>query len=152
MASAETVHELTREFFHFYPDYFLCRTMAENVAQGVKSRAEALADLSQKARASEQNAGEIEQMLNRRTIQRATGETLLLRHMKLRDVLDLDDEALAEVVRFYCKHPFAHGRTRKSRLLPRWYRTLFLSVLLGHAKRRELELDYGAGFELITLL
>ncbi len=152
MASAETVRELTRAFFQSYPDYFLCRTMAENVAEGVKSRTEALSDLAQKARASAQNSQQIEEMLNRKTITLGHGETVLLQQLKLREILDLDDQSLTEVVRFYCKHPYAHGRTRKSRLLPRWLRTFFLSALLGHAKNRSLDLDYGSCFELITLL
>ncbi len=151
MAEDVSVRDLTREFFRICSDYSFCRTLADNVRAGVTTHAAALGHAAQRAAAGETMRSEIEERLNRRSIQ-SKGRVVALKDLSLRQILDQDDDVLADIVRFYFKHPFAHRRTRESRWLPAWYRTLFLRSLLGNAMRRELDLEYGEFFEMLTLL
>ena len=150
-AADKSYRDLIQEFFKLYPDYALCRTLAANVQERVTSHSQALEHLARKARASEQNREQIEEKLNARTVQ-IQGRAVLIRDLSLRRIVDLDDQELAQIVRFYFKHPFAHGRTRRSRFLPNWIRTFFLRSLLGNAKMRELDLEYSEYFDVLTLL
>lgn len=145
------VRDLTREFFSYYPDYRLCYTLAVNVENGVTTYGNALSAMSTKARAAELNREAIEAKLNLRSVT-VQGRTVRIGELSLREILRLDLDTFRTVVDFYFKHPYAHGRTRKSRWCPRWFRTLFLSTILGHAKRNGVDLDYGTCFEILRLL
>ena len=145
------VRNLTGEFFAYYPDYRLCHTLAVNVENGVTSYGDALSAMSGKARAAELNREAIEEKLNLRSVS-VEGRTVRIGELSLGEILGLDLDTCRTVVDFYFKHPYAHGRTRKSRWWPRWFRTLFLSTILGHAKRHEIDLDYGSCFEILKLL
>lgn len=145
------VGDLIRELFKVCPDYSFCRTLAENVREGITTHAAALGHAAQRARADETLRHEIEERLNRRSVH-SKGKVVPLKDLSLREILDQDDAVLTDIVRFYFKHPFAHGRTRRSRWLPAWLRTFFLRALLGNAHRRQLDLDYSECFEMLTLL
>ena len=145
------VRDLTREFFSYYPDYRLCYTLAVNVENGVTTYGDALSAMSTKARAAELNRGAIEAKLSLRSIT-VEGRTVRIGDLSLREILRLDLDTFRTVADFYFKHPYAHGRTRKSRWCPRWIRTLFLSTILGHAKRHGVDLDYATCFEILRLL
>lgn len=151
MSNSDSSRDLIRELFNVCPDYSFCRTLADNVQAGVTTRAAALGYAAQRAHAGETLRREIEERLDRRSI-RSGVKAVPLKELSLREILDQDDGVLKEIVRFYFKHPFAHGRTRRSRWLPAWIRTFFLRVLLGNAKRRGLDLDYHECFEMLTLL
>jgi len=148
---ADPVESLTAEFFRDYPDYSFCRNLAANVKNQLVSHANALALLGHKARAARENRVEIESKLNTKTLL-ANGQTLRLSELSLRQVMNLEDRALKEALEFYFKHPYAHGRTRRARWLPRLVRTFFLSVTVGHARSRNIELDYGAYFRMLKML
>jgi hypothetical protein len=146
-----TISELTREFFAIFPDYAFCRTLAANVLEGVTTRRQAIGHLSSKAWAQQRNRQEIQEKLDARTL--LVGERRVrIKDLSLRSILDLPDPLLDEVIRFYLKHPYAHGRTLRSRWLPGWIRGFFLRVLIGNARARNLRLDFGECFELLTLL
>ncbi len=145
------VRDLTREFFAYYPDYRLCHTLAVNVENGVTSYLDALSAMSRKARAAELNREAIEEKLNLRSVS-VQGRTVRISELSLGEILRLDLDTCRTVLDFYFKHPYAHGRTGKSRWWPRWSRTLFLSAILGHAKRKGIDLDYGSCFEILKLL
>ncbi len=145
------VRDLTREFFAYYPDYRLCHTLAVNVENGVTSYLDALSAMSSKARAAELNREAIEEKLNLRSVS-VQGRTVRISELSLGEILRLDLDTCRTVLDFYFKHPYAHGRTGKSRWWPRWSRTLFLSAILGHAKRKGIDLDYGSCFEILKLL
>ncbi len=151
MTEDVSVRGLTREFFRICSDYSFCRTLAENVRAGVTSHAAALGHAARRAAAGEALRSEIEDRLNRHSI-RSNGRVVALKDLSLREIVNQNDEVLADVVRFYFKHPYAHGRTRRTRWLPAWFRTLFLRSLLGSAMRRELDLEYGEFFEMLALL
>ncbi len=145
------VRDLTGEFFAYYPDYRLCHTLAVNVENGVTSYLDALSAMSSKARAAELNREAIEEKLNLRSVS-VQGRTVRISELSLGEILRLDLDTCRTVLDFYFKHPYAHGRTGKSRWRPRWSRTLFLSAILGHAKRKGIDLDYGSCFEILKLL
>ena len=147
----KTVPELTREFFSIHPDYGLCRTLAANVLEGVQTERQAVGHLSSKAWAHQKNQATIREKLDARSVEIA-GRRVPLKSLSLRNILDQPDELLEEILAFYLKHPYAHGRTFRSRLLPNWLRGFFLRVLIGNAKTRGLSVDYGECFELLTLL
>ena len=153
MAPTDRKHleETIRRFFQIYPDYWLCRTLAENILEGTTTEAEALQILGTKAKASDENRGDIEEKLDRKTIP-VRGQNVRVRSLSLRDILDLDDVGLQQVVQFYFKHPYAHQRTYRTRWLPNLLRTFFLRVLLGNARDRNLELNYRACFQILRLL
>ena len=149
---AHQTSELIHEFFGYYPDYEFCRTLALNIEESVTDYQESIEILSRKAHAAEQNREAIAEKLDQRTVT-IDGHPTTIKDLSLTRIIGLsDDRILSEIVSFYLKHPYAHGRTRTTRLLPRWGRTLFLSALIGHAKRRGLELDYHACFDLLKLL
>ena len=50
--------------------------------------------------------------LNARAVA-VNGEPRAIRRLSLREAMDLDDEPLQQVLEFYFKHPYAHGRTRR---------------------------------------
>jgi len=99
----------------------------------------------------EKNQSEIEQKLDLQSIV-IQGRPVPLKDLSLRRILQLDDSQLASVLKFYIKHPFAHGRTLRSRWVPGWIRSIFLRVLLGHAKNRNLDLNYPIYFEMLRVL
>ena len=147
----EATRRLTHELFTHYPDYALSRTLAENIANQVTTHPEAIAILARKAEAARQNRERIQQTLDRRSIH-LENRRILLKDLSLTQITRLQDRELKEVLDFYFKHPYAHGRTKTSRLLPRWLRSFFLSALLGHARRRNIQLDYASYFDLLRLL
>ncbi len=148
---ADPVESLTAEFFRDYPDYSFCRNLAVNVNKQLVSPANALALLAQKARAVQENRVEIERKLSTKTVV-AGDRTLRLCELSLAQVMHLEDNALREALEFYFKHPYAHGRTRRTRWLPRILRTFFLSAVVGHARSRNIELDYGGYFRMLKML
>lgn len=150
-AHDKSVPELTGQFFRDYPDYAFCQTLAENVHTQIVSYPNALALLGKKALAAEENREAIEEQLNARTII-VGGWPRRIVDLSLREAMRLDDEALEDLLRFYFKHPYAHGRTGRTRLLPRCVRAFFLNVLVGHACRRGLPLDYDSYFQMLKLL
>ncbi len=151
MGAKDSVRGMTREFFRTYPDYSFCRTLADNVRGQVTTYAQALQHLARRAQAADLHAAEIQAKLDRRTV--TVGQRqVALKSLSLRRIVELEDLVLAQVVGFYFKHPFAHGRTYKSRWLPGWVRTFFLRALLGTARRRGLDLDYPQYFEILELL
>jgi len=150
-AENQSVLELTRQFFKDYPDYAFCQTLAENVHNRVVSYPNALALLGKKALAARENLDAIEEQLNARTIV-VGGRPRRIVEFTLREAMRLDDKPLEDLLRFYFKHPYAHARTRRTQLLPRWLRAFFLNVLVGHACRRRLPLDYDSYFQMLKLL
>ncbi len=152
MESAKNpVPELTQEFFSYYPDYLLCRTLAINVVNKNTTYAKAIDMMAKKARAAEQNQALIDEKLDLKTVSIA-GRTVRLKDLSLNQILKLKDEVLKEILLFYLKSPYAHGRTKRSRWLPRWARTSFLSALLGHARSRGIQLDGEVDFEILRVL
>ncbi|HXK62753.1 MAG TPA: hypothetical protein PLP42_22940 [Acidobacteriota bacterium] len=150
-SSRQSVEQLTLEFFRDYPDFPFCQTLAENVRSGIVTYPNALTLLGRKILAARENSAAISEQLNNRTIR--IGDRLLrIRELSLRQAMLLDDEPLKEVLEFYFKHPYAHGRTRRTRMLPRWLRAFFLNVLVGHACRRGVKLDYNSYFQMLRLL
>ena len=107
--------------------------------------------LAKRARAAEQNRQQINEKLNHYKVE-IHGQPDRVKDLSLGEIIRQEDPVLQEIINFYFKHPYAHRRTKKSRLLPRWIRTFFLSALLGHAKKRELDLDYDAYFDMLRLL
>jgi len=151
LAHSKSVPELTRQFFKDYPDYAFCQTLAENVQTRVVSYPNALALLGRKALAAEENLTAIQEQVNARTIL-VEGRPRRILELSLGEAMRLDDKTLEELLKFYFKHPYAHGRTLRTRLLPRWLRAFFLNVLVGHACRRGLSLDYDSYFQMLKLL
>ncbi len=147
----ERLRTLTHDFFQSYPDISFCRTLAVNIIDHVTTYESAVAILAKRARAAEQNRDQIDEKLNHYSIS-IHGQLVRIKDLSLREIIKQEDTVLKEIADFYFKHPYAHNRTRKSRLLPRWIRTFFLSALLGHAKDRELDLDYDAYFDMLRLL
>jgi len=143
--------DLTHQFFQYYPDYLFCRTLAFNITTNVTTHEDALEILISKARAADQNREQISEKLDHHSV-RIQRKTARIKKLSLRAIMGQEDEVLTQIANFYLKHPYAHGRTKKSRLLPRYVRTFFLSALIGHSKRRGLDLDYNAFFDMLTLL
>jgi len=143
---------LIQEFFGYYPDYLLCRTLAFNVESNVTTHEQALEILVKKAGAAQQNQDYIEEKLALQKVS-IDGKFILIRDLSLKQIVHgSDDKALREILGFYFKHPYAHSRTKRTWLLPRWIRTFFLGALIGHAQSRGLDLDYGAYFEMLKML
>lgn len=151
VASDRSVPELIRQFFKDYPDYSFCQTLAENVHTRVVTYPNALALLGKKALAARENVEAIEEQLKARTIV-VNGRPRRIADFSLRQAMSLDDEPLTDFLKFYFKHPYAHGRTLRTKLLPRWLRAFFLNVLVGHACRRGVRLDYDSYFQMLKLL
>jgi hypothetical protein len=143
--------DLTHQFFKYYRDYLFCRTLAFNITTNVTTHEDALEILTKKARAAEQNREQISEKLDQHSVT-IHEKPVRIKDLSLREIMIQEDSVLTGIANFYLKHPHAHGRTKKSRLLPRYLRTLFLSALIGHAKRRGLDLDYNAYFDMLTLL
>ncbi len=148
---ANPIESLTAEFFRDYPDYNFCRNLAVNVANQVVTHANALVLLGQKAVTAREQRTEIESKLNTKTVM-TSGRAVRLCDLSLQQVMRLEDPALREALEFYFKHPYAHGRTRRTRWLPRIVRTFFLSTAVGHAHSRNIKLDYGAYFRMLKML
>jgi hypothetical protein len=151
IAPKKSIQALARELFNYHPDYILCKNLAENVRAENITLASAIQQLAARTSAAESHRGEIEERLDQRTVPWNGGQ-LLLKQMSLRQLIALDDSTLTEVVRFYFKYPYAHKRTRRSKWLPQWVRSVPLRVLLGHARQRNLELDFETYFEMIDLI
>jgi hypothetical protein len=151
LARERPVEALTREFFREYPDYSFCRNLAENVRNGTVAYPNALVLLAKKVAAARENSEAIEEKLGQRTVIH-NGSAVKVSSLSLGRAMRLDDDGLKEVLEFYFKHPYAHRRTLRTRLLPRWLRSFFLSVLVGHAMRREIALDYKSYFQMLKML
>ncbi len=147
----ERVRTLTHDFFQAYPDYTFCRTLAANIIDHVTTYESATAILAKRARAADQNRQQIDEKLDHYKVE-IHGKPARVRDLSLGHIIRQEDPVLREITNFYFKHPYAHRRTKKSRLLPRWIRIFFLSALLGNAKKRELDLDYDAYFDMLRLL
>ncbi|RPJ57464.1 MAG: hypothetical protein EHM23_20510 [Acidobacteria bacterium] len=147
----KSIPELTRQFFREYPDYAFCQTLTENVRTGVVSYPNALALLGKKVLAAEENGEAIQERLDARTIVVA-GQPRRIAEFSLHEAMRLEDEPLGDLLRFYFKHPYAHGRTFRTRFLPRFLRAFFLNVLVGHACRRGVHLEYDSYFQMLKLL
>jgi len=139
------------EFFRIFPDYGLCRTLAENIEEGQTTYPEALRFLALKAQASRRNHLQIERQLDRRLVV-SKGEAMRIRDLGLRQMSRLSDDALRQVLDFYAKHPYAHGRCRKSRWVPAWIRSFPLRFLIAQARSRGLKMEYPELFELLGLV
>jgi hypothetical protein len=152
MGSTDKEHgERVREFFRIYPDYRLCRTLAENIREEQVTYAEALRQISLKLEATRQNREQIEEHLDRRCLI-SQGRTLRIKDLGLRHMPGLSDDALVEVLDFYSKHPYAHGRCKRSRWLPAWIRSFPLRFIIAQARSRGLKMDYAELFDLLRLL
>lgn len=149
--SVVTENELIEEFFAIFPDYELCRTSAHNVAAGITSREKVLELLWKKVEGSELNRGAIDERLDSKKI-RVGGSLKTLKNLSLREVIRLPDEAFEEALRFYFKHPYAHSRVSRNRILPRFVRTFFFRQLIGQAMIRKLDVDVPAMFEMMKML
>ena len=147
----ERLRTLTHDFFQAYPDYAFCRTLGANIIDRVTTYESATIILAKRARAAEQNRQQIDEKLDNFSVD-IRGQPGRVKDLSLREIIRQEDPVLREIANFYFKHPYAHRRTKKSRLLPRWIRTFFLSALLGHAKGRNLDLDYDAYFDMLRLL
>jgi len=150
-SQGKAVGALTKEFFRDYPDYAFCLNLAQNVQAGIITYPDALSLLGRRAVAAEDNSQAITDQLNNRTVEVGGGPMRIAR-ISLARAIRLDERALKQVLEFYFKHPYAHGRTRRTRLLPRWLRAFFLNVLVGHACRRGIPLDYESYFQMLRLL
>ena len=142
---------MLREFLGIFPDFELCRTSVENVAAGVTTYDKARELMWKKAEGAKLNEREIRERLESKRVHDGAA-WLRLKDLTWRQIAALPDEALQEAVNFYLKHPFAHGRTRKSRAVPRLIRTLFLRQLIGQAMRRKLQLDVEGTMEMLRML
>ena len=147
----EDVRTLLPEFFRIFPDYGLCRTLVENIQEAQTTYPEALRVLALKAEATRQNHLQIQRQLDRRFVV-IEGKTIRIRDLGLRQMARLGDEALREVLDFYAKHPYAHGRCKKSWWMPAWIRSFPLRFLIAQARARGLEMEYPDLFELLGLV
>ncbi len=147
----ERLRTLIHDFFQADPDYTFCRALAANVIDHVTTYESAITILAKRARAAEQCRQQIDEKLDHYKVD-IHGQPGRIKDLTLGEILRQENPVLQEIANFYFKHPYAHRRTRKSRLLPRWIRTFFLSALLGHAKERELDLDYDDYFDMLRLL
>lgn len=143
--------QLIREFFRQVPDYQFCRTLAENVQEQTVTYPQALQNLARKREAQRENLEAIQEKWDRKAVEHR-GRRVPLKELTLRQILRLDDDGFREAVEFYFKHPYAHGRTWKSRWMPGWVRGFFLRVLFGHARGRGLRLDYAEYHEILQLV
>lgn len=146
-----TEKELIEEFFTIFPDYELCRTSAHNVAAGVTSREKIRELLWKKVEGSELNREAIRERLDSKKV-RVGGSLKTLKDLSLREVIRLPDQAFEEALLFYFKHPYAHSRVGRSRIVPRFFRTFFFRQLIGQAMIRKLDVDVAAMFELMKML
>lgn len=142
---------LIRKFFGIVPDYSLCRTLTDNIKANQTTYPEALRQLALKAEASRENREQIVSRLNHRSVLMGE-EKVQIKDLRLRQMAGLSDDALREVLVFYLKHPYAHGRCKKWKLLPSWIRSFALRYLIAQARSRGLKMDYSDFFELLRLL
>lgn len=146
-----SVPDLTQEFFAYYPDYLLCRTLAINVVNNNTTYSVAINMMATKARAAEQNRTLIQEKLELTSIS-VGRRPVRLKDLSLHEILKLQDEVLKKIVVFYLKNPYAHGRTKRNRWLPRWIRSYFLASLLGHARNRGIQVNGEVDFEILKVL
>ena len=149
--SPEEGRDLIHEFFQVFPDYGLCRTLAENIRENQTTYPEALRQLALKVEATRQNRLQIEEQLDRRSIA-IEGKKIRIRNLGLRQISRLSDDALREVLDFYSKHPYAHGRCKKWWWMPSWIRSFPLRFLIAQARARGLKMEYSDLFKLLGLL
>jgi len=142
---------LIGEFFAIYPDYALCRTLTDNIAEDQMQYSDAIQALSLKAQAAAANTEEIARRLATVSVS-VKGNPVRIESLSLRDLIRLDDSELKSTLEFYFKNPYAHRRCKRSRWLPAFIRSFPLRVLIGYAKERGLALDYNAFFALLKLL
>lgn len=142
----------TRQLFKIYPDYELARNLTDNIALGIKTWGQAEELLWSKLRDAHQNRQAIEEKLDERKI-RSGQQWRRIKDLTFRQIAELEDPIFEEVLKFYLKHPYAHGRvSRPAFHKPRILRTLFLRSLIGHAMKRRLDLNFGEMFELLSWL
>ena len=149
--SREEERALVREFFRIFPDYGLCRTLAENIREKHTTYPEALRQLALKVETTRENQVQIEEQLDRRSVA-IEGKTMRIKDLGLRQISELSDDALREVLDFYSKHPYAHGRCKKLWWMPSWIRSFPLRFLIAQARARGLKMEYSDLFELLGLL
>ena len=147
----EEGRDLVREFFRIFPDYHLCRTLAENIREKHTTYPEALHQLALKVETTREHRAQIEEQLDRRSIS-SEGKTIRIKDLGLRLIPALSDDALREVLDFYSKRPYAHGRCKKSWWVPSWIRSFPLRFLIAQARARGLKMEYSDLFELLGLL
>lgn len=131
--------QLIREFFKIYPDYPLCKTLAQNLMDGVCSYDHAEQLIYGRASGAAQNREAIEEKLSSRKIE-IGGEWHLLKEVSLDVLCRLPDESFRQAAEFYLKNPYAHGRVAR----PVWYRPVitrnrFLRLLWVEARHRGME-------------
>jgi hypothetical protein len=143
--------QIAGELFQIYPDYPLCRTLAENISVGQIDYSEATQQLAARRRVDDEASSEIKERLESRQVE-SGGTMHRIKDISVRQLSQLDDAALTQVLSFYLKHPYAHNRTKTSRWLPQLIRSFFLRVLVAHARRRNLDLEYQSYFELLRVL
>ncbi|HEY2930129.1 MAG TPA: hypothetical protein VGK99_00155 [Acidobacteriota bacterium] len=143
--------EMIREFFQIFPDIQLCHASAQNVLAGITSYQQARELMWKKAEGEKLNHDAIEQRLDSKKVFFGS-EWKILKELSLHNIIHLPDDAFREALIFYVKHPYAHSRIKRSRLLPRFLRTFFLRQLIGQAMIRKLPADYDEMFELMSLL
>ena len=149
--SAPEGETLIREFFGIVPDYSLCRTLTDNIKENQTTYPEALRQLALKAEASRENSEQIVGRLNHRSVLMGE-EKVRIKDLRLRQMAGLGDDALREVLVFYFKHPYAHSRCKKWKVLPSWIRSFALRYLIAQARARGLKMEYSDIFELLRLL
>ncbi len=142
---------MVREFFPIFPDYQLCRTSARNVLAGITSYEKARELMWKKAEGGKLNRVEIEEKLNSKKVY-VNQQWKILRIMSLNEIIRLPDEPFGEVLKFYLKHPYAHSRVSRRKLIPRFFRTLFFRQLIGQAMLRKLDVDLQEMFDLLNML
>lgn len=136
------IRKLTRELFRIFPDFELVRNLAENIALGITTRGQAEELLWTRVRGSHQSREAIEEKLRDRKI-RLQERWVPIRDLSFHEIVALEDRAFEEVLKFYLKHPYAHGRvSRPAFYKPRFFRTLFLRSLVGQAMKRKLALNF----------
>jgi len=142
---------LIQEFFRIFPDYLLCKTLVENIKENQTTYAEALRQLNLKVKAFYENRVQIKNQLNRRSVL-VGNERIQIKDLRLLQMARLPNNALQEVLRFYFKNPYAHGRCKECKWIPSWFRTFALRYLIGQARSRGIQMEYSEYFELIRLL
>jgi hypothetical protein len=146
------VKQLIREFFGIFPDYPLCRTLAENVLAGIVTYEHAMKVIQEKASGSSLFKQAIDEKLDNKKVGVA-GQWRRLKDLSLEEILQLDDKSFIEAANFYFKYPFAHGRVPPpSPLKPRFWRIRFLRQIIEHAKHRKLLMDYDEWEDFLSLV
>ncbi len=149
---ARDERSLTREFFGIHPDYLLAKTLALDVLAGTVSYEHARSLLAEKSGGTRLYGQAIAEKLEGKKV-RVGGGYLRLKDLSEDEIMKLDNNAFAEVLEFYLKNPYAHGRSLAPRFpWPRLLRTRFLRRLVGEAKRRGIKLGFFSLDEFLQLV